>query len=146
MRKELTTEIQINASPEKVWSVLTDFKNYPLWNPFITSIKGEVIERNKIRVRIVPLGKKGMTIKPEVKAIVPNKRFSWQGRLLVTGVFDGVHSFDLIENLNGSTSFVHSEKFNGLLVPFMKKFIDEQVKMGFESMNQKLKETVEKAG
>ncbi|MCA1746004.1 MAG: SRPBCC domain-containing protein [Bacteroidales bacterium] len=143
MRKELTTKIQINATPEKVWSVLSDFENYPKWNPFITSIKGNVIMGKKVTVRLVPPGNKGMTIRPEIMSIVPNKHLSWQGRLLVKGVFDGVHSFDLIENLNGTTTFVHSEKFNGLLVPLMKKFIDQQVKSGFESMNQNLKETVE---
>ena len=146
MRSILTTEIQINASPENVWSVLADFKNYPIWNPFITSIKGEVTMGNTITVRIVPPGNKGMTIKPEVKAMVPNKRLSWQGHLLVTGIFDGEHSFELVENLNGTTTFIHSEQFNGLLVPFMKKFLDQQVKMGFELMNQKLKEAVEQTG
>lgn len=146
MKNELTTDIQINASPEKVWSVLTDFENYPLWNPFITSINGEVIMGKKITVRIVPPGNKGMTIKPEVKVMVPNKHFSWQGHLLVAGIFDGEHAFELVENLNGTTTFIHSEQFNGLLVPFMKKFLDQQVKMGFELMNQKLKETVEQTG
>lgn len=143
MRRELTTKIQIDATPEKVWAVLRDFENYPGWNPFITSIKGEVMKGKKITVRILPPGNKGMTIKPVIKAIVPKKYLSWQGRLVMKGIFDGEHSFELIENLNGTTTFIHSEKFNGLLVPFMKKFLDQQVKMGFESMNQKLKETVE---
>jgi hypothetical protein len=143
MRRELTTKIQINATPEKVWSVLSDFENYSRWNPFITSIKGDVIKGKKVKVRLVPPGNKGMTIRPEIKTMEPNKRISWQGQLVMKGIFDGEHSFELIENLNGTTTFIHSEKFNGLLVPFMKKFLDQQVKMGFESMNQKLKETVE---
>jgi uncharacterized protein YndB with AHSA1/START domain len=44
MAKEIKTEILINASPDKVWAILTDFDNYPSWNPFITSLKGEVKE------------------------------------------------------------------------------------------------------
>jgi len=27
--KEIKTEILINATPEKVWAILTDFENYP---------------------------------------------------------------------------------------------------------------------
>ena len=42
MAKEIKTEILINATPEKVWTILTNFDNYPNWNPFIKSIKGEV--------------------------------------------------------------------------------------------------------
>ena len=39
--KEIKTEIIINTKPEKVWEVLTDFENYPTWNPFIQNISGE---------------------------------------------------------------------------------------------------------
>jgi uncharacterized protein YndB with AHSA1/START domain len=39
--KEIKTEIIINSKPEKVWSILTDFKNQPNWNPFISNISGE---------------------------------------------------------------------------------------------------------
>ena len=54
MAKEIKTEILINASPTKVWSILTDFDNYPNWNPFIKSIIGNVKIENKITTRIKP--------------------------------------------------------------------------------------------
>jgi hypothetical protein len=44
--KELTTEIQINSSPEILWKVITDFKNYYQWNPILQKIKGEPLIRN----------------------------------------------------------------------------------------------------
>lgn len=37
----LKTEIIINSTPEKIWTILTDFKNYPNWNPFVTSLTGD---------------------------------------------------------------------------------------------------------
>ena len=42
--KNLETRIRINASVDDVWNVLTDFKSYPEWNPFVIKIdgKGEV--------------------------------------------------------------------------------------------------------
>ena len=54
MAKEIKTEILINATPEKIWSILTNFENYSNWNPFIKSIKGEVKVGNKIYARIEP--------------------------------------------------------------------------------------------
>ena len=39
--KRIETEILIEADPEKVWSILTDFENHPKWNPFIKAITGE---------------------------------------------------------------------------------------------------------
>ncbi|MBI4544746.1 MAG: SRPBCC family protein [Gemmatimonadetes bacterium] len=38
--KELYAEIDIEASAERVWQVLTDFAAYPEWNPFMRSISG----------------------------------------------------------------------------------------------------------
>ncbi|RYZ45415.1 MAG: SRPBCC domain-containing protein, partial [Chitinophagaceae bacterium] len=37
MNKQIKTEIVINASKEKVWAILTNFSQYPQWNPFIVS-------------------------------------------------------------------------------------------------------------
>ena len=60
--KKLTTEIIINAAPQKIWSILTGFEQYPTWNPFITSITGDVGVGNKITVRLEPPEASGMTM------------------------------------------------------------------------------------
>ena len=35
MARQLESEVEVQASPERVWEVLTDFAAYPDWNPFI---------------------------------------------------------------------------------------------------------------
>lgn len=117
MATEIKTEILINASPEKVWAILTDFQNYPNWNPFIKSITGNVAVGNKIVARLEPPEVSGMTFKPKVLQFDENKKFRWLGHLLFPGLFDGEHQFELIDNANGTTTFIQSEKFNGILVP-----------------------------
>ena len=42
--KELHTEIEIAAPVEHVWKILTDFAQFPTWNPFVTQAKGEIRE------------------------------------------------------------------------------------------------------
>ncbi|MEN9998764.1 MAG: hypothetical protein RI922_1754 [Bacteroidota bacterium] len=143
MAKEIKTEIQIAASPEKVWAILTDFEAYPTWNPFIKSLTGEVKVGKTITARIEPLKAKGMTFKPKVLAFEVNKEFRWLGHLLIPGLFDGEHRFQLIDNGNGTTTFIQSEKFKGILVPMFKKMLDFNTVNGFNEMNQKLKEIVE---
>ncbi|MEI8048215.1 MAG: SRPBCC domain-containing protein [Bacteroidota bacterium] len=143
MAKEIKTEILIQATPEKVWAILTNFGDYPNWNPFIKSIKGEVKTGNTITARIEPPEAKGMTFKPKVLTFETNHELSWLGHLFFAGLFDGDHKFELIDNRNGSTTFIQSEKFKGILVPLFNNQLDNNTKKGFEQMNKKLKEMAE---
>jgi len=143
MAKEIKTEILIHATPEKVWSILTNFDNYPNWNPFIKSINGEVKVGNKITARIEPPEANGMTFKSRILTFETKKELSWLGHLIIPGLFDGNHKFELIDNGNGTTTFIQSEKFKGILVPLLKKQLDNNTKRGFVEMNKKLKELAE---
>jgi len=139
MIKEIHTEILIYASPQKVWAVLTDFANYPTWNPFVKSVEVTVEVGNKITVKLPK-----MSFNPMVLAFEKNKEFRWSGNLFFEGLFDGEHSFVLVDNQDGTTTFKHSEKFAGILLGFFRKMLDKETKKGFEEMNQKLKEQAEK--
>ena len=144
MVKSIHTKILVNATPEKVWSILTDFKAYPNWNPFITSLEGEVKVGKQIFVKIKPPESKGMLFKPTILAYHRPKELKWIGKLLFKGLFDGEHKFELIDNRDGSTTFKHSEIFKGILVSFFRKLIEVHTVQGFEIMNTKLKELAEK--
>lgn len=143
LKKEIRTELVIKASTTTVWSVLTDFSQYPSWNPFIKWIKGEAIRGSTIVARIEPPGASGMTFKPVVLSVRPQKEFRWLGHLFIPGLFDGEHIFELYENSDGSTTFVQREEFKGLLVGLFAKMLDTNTKQGFEAMNRKLKERAE---
>lgn len=143
MTKEIKTEILIHSTPEKVWTILTNFEDYPHWNPFIKSIKGEPKVGNKITARIEPPQSNGMTFKPKILKCVANTELTWLGHLLVKGLFDGEHTFKLIDNGNGTTTFQQNETFTGILIPLFEKQLDNNTKRGFEEMNKKLKELAE---
>jgi hypothetical protein len=139
MAHEIHTEIIINASPEKVWAVLSNFKEYPNWNPFINTISGDMIVGKKIKIVV-----QGMKIKPELLAFEKNKELRWVGHLLVNGIFDGEHFFVLTDNGNGTTTFKHGEIFKGILIPMLKNILEKKLKPNYVRMNNKLKELVEK--
>lgn len=144
MAKEISTEILINTTPEKVWAVFADFAAYPQWNPFIKSVVGDVAVGNIISVRLEPPRGSGMTFKPKVLAYEAHKEFRWLGHLFLPGLFDGEHRFELIDNGNGTTTFRQSEKFNGILVTLFKKMLDTTTTNAFNLMNLKLKELAER--
>ena len=142
---EIKTKINIDCPPEKVWKILTDFDKYPEWNPMIKSIEGELKRRNRLKVRLEIKGMSKMTIKPRVATFHSEKSFSWLGHLLIIGLFDGHHIFELNQNQDGSTEFIHREQFSGVMVLLMKKTLKTKVAGAFEEMNRNLKSTCEDA-
>ena len=54
--KELRTEIEIQASAERVWQLLTDFPSFPQWNPFIRKASGNIRVGERLEVNIQPSG------------------------------------------------------------------------------------------
>jgi hypothetical protein len=140
--RTIETWIDISASPARVWDVLTNFDAYPQWNPFITRITGIPSEGTRLRVHIKPPGRSGMTFKPTIVALTRQQKFTWLGHLLLPGLFDGEHSFQ-IEGHGNSCRFHQSERFSGILVALFGAGLFDATRHGFEAMNTALKEQAE---
>jgi hypothetical protein len=100
---------------------------------------------NKIETKIEPPGKSPMIFKPTILKFDQNRELRWLGHLIIPGLFDGEHIFELNDNSNSTTTFVQREQFRGVLIPLFKKMLDINTRQGFELMNKALKERVEKA-
>lgn len=143
--KELRAEIEIQASAERVWALLTDFAGFPAWNPFIRRVKGDPRVGEQIEVMLQPSGMAGMVFRPTILSIKPDRELRWLGHLLVPGLFDGEHIFT-IEPLGANrVRFIQYERFTGMLVPIFSKRLDTDTQRGFEEMNQALKKLAEQA-
>jgi len=145
MHHELHTEIDIDATPDMVWEVLTDLDRWADWNPFITSSVGKPEVGEQLVNRMDPPGGKAITFKPQVTVVDDGKTFEWLGKLGFSGVFDGRHRFELEATPTGGTHLVHTEQLDGVLVRVMRKSLDTHTHQGFELMNTALKTRVEAA-
>ncbi len=144
--REISTEIEIAASPARAWEVLTRFDAFPEWNPFIRKVSGELREGGRLEVFIQPPDGRGMTFRPALVRVRPLQELRWLGRLWLPRVFDGEHAFT-IEDLGGErVRFVQRERFRGALVPLLWRFLAGDIRRGFEDMNQALKRRVEGGG
>jgi len=94
-RADIIATIDINASPQAVWDVLTDFAVYGDWNPFMDRIEGTPEVGAKLVVHMTPPEGRAMTFKPTVLAATPGRELHWLGKLVVDGLFDGEHTFVL---------------------------------------------------
>ena len=141
--KDVSTEIEIEAPAEKVWKILTDFVSYPEWNPFITKMKGDLRNGANLEMHLhIPGEKKETVLKVTILNVEENKELCWLGKL-AGGMFSGKRRF-VIEPINEKrVRFIHSERFDGILVGLMAKKIDN-ARQGFEEMNKALKARAEK--
>jgi hypothetical protein len=142
MAFELRTEIDVAAPAARVWAVLSDFARYPEWNPFVKRIEGRLEVGSKLSVRLKLSGGRAVPIRPRLTTLIPGQAFAWQGELLSRALFVGEHRFEVIPSGDGAR-FVHSERFNGVLVPLLEKTLNTQARKGFEAMNRALKSRAE---
>jgi len=136
--QEIATSIRIAASPSTVWEILMDFAAYPEWNPFITSIVGDVTPGESLSIELSRPDKKPMSVSPQVVTADVGSNFAWFGTIGVRGVFDGHHQF-VLESTPEGTHLNHIEEFTGLLVPLVLPSIRESTTAGFVAMNDALK-------
>lgn len=141
MKRTIETAVEINASPQKVWGILSDTNDYPDWNPFIRSVDGPLEPGKTVTIILNPPDSGVFTFHPVVlTASFPENR--WQGKFLLPGLFDGEHYFRVEPVSEQTARFIHGEHFSGLLVRLMGGPM-EKTRRGFEMMNAALKKRAE---
>jgi hypothetical protein len=142
---EIKTEIQIAASPEKVWNVLTDFNNWKSWNPTANQINGSPSVGSKLSITMrCEDGSNGNKYSPIVTAVEKPKFMRWQAKMLFNFLFSNDKRFELRET-NGGTLFIHTEIFGGVIVPLFWNKMSPAITPMLESMNKALKKKVEES-
>ena len=108
-------EVNIQATPFRIWKLLTDAPGFPRWNSTVTGIEGEIREGGKLLVRVPGTDR---TFTPTVSGFVANERMTWAGGF--APLFKGVRTFELKPRNDGSTDFSMQECFSGLMLPMAK--------------------------
>lgn len=136
--RTITTSIDLDAAPVEVWDTLTG--DDMDWNPFLSSIHGDLEEGGRIAVRF----RRGMTIRPVVTEVVEGRILEWFGSIGVRGIFDGRHRFEIHE-IDGGSRLIQSETFTGILVPMVGRLL-RRTELDFEAMNRALAAQVAPVG
>ena len=137
----IDTTVDIDASRDAVWDVLTDFSSYSEWNPSMR-IEGTPEVGTKLVVHLTGNGGPGMSFKPKVLAATPGKELRWLGKLGVPGIAAGEHFFILTTNEDGTTRLNHGERYSGALVA-LARGSSANSGTAYEAFNQALKQRVE---
>ena len=143
MRREIATEIEIDAPPARVWSVLTDFSSYPEWNTFLRWVEGRIAEAERIRFCFeLPRGFR-FKVNATILNVTPERALRWAGVFLTARLFRAEHYFELTPTPGARTRFSHGEIFTGLLLPLAWIILGTSGRRVYEDMNLELKCRVE---
>ena len=141
--REIHTQIDIAATPERVWKILTNFDAYPDWNPFIRKASCHELKAGEIlEIALLPPGGEGWTFYPVLRRVHPEHELKWRGRFVLPGLFDGEHQFVIEPHGERHTRLTQNEQFRGILVPFLSSQL-QKTRAGFEEMNRALKARAE---
>ncbi len=69
-------QLEISASPETVFCVITDFGSYKEWNPWIVAADGPLEEGKLINVK-AKMGNKVLRVRHRILTIKPFSEFCW---------------------------------------------------------------------
>jgi hypothetical protein len=147
MTAEMRWFVDIRATPERVWQVLTDVPAYPQWNPFITGIKGTSAGGGRMSVSLAhlnPLLRR--TLRPRVLEVTRGRRLRFRlrlARLGLPGLLDTEHTLTITIHDDGRVRLWHQVHFLGLLVPLVTRSLNRKNGPSFDAMNAALKERAE---
>jgi hypothetical protein len=146
MTAELRTFVDIDATPERVWQVLTDLPAYAEWNPFITKAEGAFVEGERLSMSVPPVNAFVQPeLRPTVTEVVPLRRlrlWSRLDRLAIPGLFH-VELTMTITDHDGGVRLWQQDRFGGLLAPLLIRSLNRHRLKAFNDMNAALKRRVE---
>ena len=132
----------INASPESIWTILTDAPGLSTWDSGVVRVEGRIAPGETIRVFSSVNPSRAFPVK--VTDFVPGQKMTWTGGMPF-GLFKGVRSYTLTPEEGGVARFKMREEYTGLLLPLMWKSIPD-LQPSFDQFAAGLKKRAEQAG
>jgi hypothetical protein len=112
MAYEVSTTIEIAATPENVWAVLADLANYAKWHPVYVGVTGQLAAGSTLTITTThPTTGRTMTAKVNVRTAEPGTELRWASRLL--GVTISKRTFRLSPAADG-TLLVQTGTYRGI--------------------------------
>lgn len=135
----LRLEVEAEASPERVWAVLSRVEAWPRWHPGIgfAALRGELRPGTRLDWR-----GDGMRIRSVLEEVEAPRRISWTLRTLGAR---GVHRWTLEPAGEGRTRILSEEAWEGLAVRFLRPTLRRTLTASRTAWLERLRDRAEKA-
>ncbi len=116
----------------------TEKSTFSMENSVFIKINGEIVSGG--RVKLVSKLDPKRTFNLKISEFQPPHKLVWKDGF--APMFQGVRTYDLLENTDGTTTFKMAEVLSGLMLPMIIKSLPD-FKSNFEQIARDLKNTVE---
>jgi hypothetical protein len=108
----ISAEVEIAATPERVWAVLADLPSYPQWHPAFVGVTGQLAAGSKLRITTThPTSGRTMTATVKVLTAEPGTELRWASKLIGLPISD--RRF-LLSPSSAGTLLVQAGTYRGL--------------------------------
>ena len=132
---EVEHRMEVDASPETIWRLLTDFDSYPSWNRYSRNITGEFGLGERIVVE-ANLGGRTQLVENHIVSIKPAAELCWQSADWFAALSRGLRCRWLVEQDSGKTLLIHHEIMSGPLAWLIKLLFFEKIQNGLRTVNE----------
>ena len=137
------TTFEIDATADRVWSVLTDLDGYADWNPQIPQISGALKKGSQIRLRLALPGKSPMDLSATIEDVKPGSLLTWRGYVVAPWFFEGHRRFEISPVTERHVRVTHVEDVRGLLAPLFSVFMGTAQQKSHDALNDALRNRAE---
>lgn len=107
------TELEINASAEKVWAVLTDFDKLKEWSPGMIEFEGEFRKDGPAKVTfLIGVGNHTQVFDHPLIHFEEGKMFGWSAKLPLVHMQDN-HKYIVEPISDEKCKFIQTDDFHG---------------------------------
>lgn len=134
-------EVYIAASPEQVWSVLTDFPAYPEWNPFTSSVETSLEPGTPVKMRVHLSPPKSIMQTETVEWAKPGEEIAW-GIVSMPWLLRARRTQRIRPEGEGCV-YQTWDEFSGLARPLVIALMGKKMERGFNDVARALKQRCE---
>ena len=130
--------INIKASPETIWALLTDISKILEWNSTILSLTGTIALNDTIHLKSTTAPERTFNLK--AATLDAPRTLVWEDGM--ARMFKGVRTYTLSPKNDGTTDFSMREVLSGVMLPLIKPSLPD-FRPSFEQIAADLKQAAE---
>jgi hypothetical protein len=110
----ITATLQIEATSDWIWALITHFAKYAEWNRLVPRIEGEPQLNGRLRLALAPANRRPVALRARVLVAARNRELRWYARSRLPKLLRVEHGFR-VEQRAGNCRVHHGLSLDGWL-------------------------------